>query len=60
MALMAVLLAALCLQAFVKSKELSARSEARDRAALAGYLERLIAGADEESLRAYRVNLKHL
>ena len=32
----------------------------RDRAALAGYLERLIAGADEESLRAYRVNLKHL
>ncbi len=32
----------------------------RDRAALAGYLERLIAGADEEALRAYRVNLKHL
>ena len=32
----------------------------RDRTALAGYLERLIAGADEESLRAYRVNLKHL
>ena len=34
LALMAVLLAALCLQAFVKSKELSARSEARDRALL--------------------------
>ena len=32
----------------------------RDRAALAGYLDRLIAGADEEALRAYRVNLKHL
>ncbi|MDE6455697.1 MAG: radical SAM protein [Dysosmobacter sp.] len=32
----------------------------REREALAGALERLIAGADEESLRAYRVNLKHL
>lgn len=31
-----------------------------DRNRLAGYLERLIAGADEEALRAYRVNLKHL
>ena len=31
-----------------------------DRDRLAGYLERLIAGADEEALRAYRVNLKHL
>lgn len=32
----------------------------RDREALTEYLERRIAGADEESLRAYRVNLKHL
>ena len=31
-----------------------------DRERLAGYLENLIAGADEETLRAYRVNLKHL
>lgn len=31
-----------------------------DRERLAGYLERLIAGTDEEALRAYRVNLKHL
>lgn len=32
----------------------------KDRDRLAGCLERLIAGADEEILRAYRVNLKHL
>lgn len=31
-----------------------------DRERLAGYLENLIAGADEEALRAYRVNLRHL
>ena len=31
-----------------------------DQERLAGYLERLIAGADEEALRAYRVTLKHL
>lgn len=31
-----------------------------DRDRLAGCLERLIAGADEEALRAYRVNLTHL
>lgn len=32
----------------------------KDRDRLAGRLERLIAGGDEEALRAYRVNLKHL
>lgn len=32
----------------------------QDRERLTGYLESLIAGADEEALRAYRVNLKHL
>ena len=32
----------------------------QDRERLAGGLERLIAGADEEALRAYRVSLKHL
>lgn len=32
----------------------------RDRERLAGGLERLIAGADEEALRAYRVSLRHL
>lgn len=32
----------------------------RDRETLTEYLERRIAGADEEALRAYRVNLKHL
>lgn len=32
----------------------------RDREALAGTLERLLAGTGEEALRAYRVNLKHL
>lgn len=32
----------------------------RDRERLTGYLERLIAEADEEALRAYRVNLQHL
>ncbi len=31
-----------------------------DRERLAGYLESLIAGADEEALRAYRLSLKHL
>lgn len=31
-----------------------------DREKLAGYLERLIAAADEEDLRAYRVGLRHL
>lgn len=31
-----------------------------DRERLTGYLESLIAGADEETLRAYRVTLKHL
>lgn len=31
-----------------------------DRERLAGYLERLIAGADEEALRACRLTLKHL
>ncbi|WP_325199240.1 radical SAM protein [Oscillibacter sp.] len=31
-----------------------------DRERLAGYLENLIAGADEEALRAYRVSLRHL
>ncbi|MCI9577571.1 MAG: radical SAM protein [Oscillibacter sp.] len=32
----------------------------RDRERLTGGLERLIAGADEEALRAYRVSLRHL
>lgn len=32
----------------------------QDRERLTGYLESLIAGADEEALRTYRVNLKHL
>ncbi|MCI9332026.1 MAG: radical SAM protein [Oscillibacter sp.] len=32
----------------------------RDRETLAAYLEQLIAQGDEEALRAYRVNLKHL
>ena len=31
-----------------------------DREQLTGYLESLIAGADEEALRAYRLSLKHL
>lgn len=31
-----------------------------DRERLMGYLENLIAGADEEALRAYRLSLKHL
>ena len=31
-----------------------------DRERLSGYLESLIAGADEEALRAYRLSLKHL
>ena len=37
-----------------------ADAPAEDRERLTGYLKSLIAGADEEALRAYRVTLKHL